>query len=278
MIRVTNYQYIRNEAVSSSLQNLLNNKHLYQSETITSKALAFKETYGNGKPTEQAISEVELAKKYFFMPWNFICDTNNEKPNNDDIVIPNIETYCHLCKTRTAFKAISSVESSLHIPAQSEKRQVHLLSFMCQKCSITNVDFAITRSGMKLTLVGRSPIETIEAPPFIPKALRKYYSEAVIDRNAGATLQGLFMLRTLLEQYWKSLNLRPNPSRPTGDELGDAYNESLPDDFKQRFPSLREIYAELSKAMHNAQSDNTLFDNSRSKIDEHFDAKRLFKI
>lgn len=136
----------------------------------------------------------------------------------------------------------------------------------------------VARDGLKLTLCGRSPIESVPAPKFIPPSVRDYYSDAMIDHHAGATLEALFMLRTLIEQFWKSQNLMPNAVRPTGDELGDAYNATLPDDFKKRFPSLKDIYAKLSEAIHEADGKDELFQSSLAEIERHFEARRLYGI
>jgi hypothetical protein len=129
-------------------------------------------------------------------------------------------------------------------------------------------------------LVGRDPLETIEVPDALPKEYRKHFSDAIIAHNAGQTLAGLFLLRTFIEQYWLSLTLVPRSrgARIAGDELGQAYNKTLPDGFKSRFPSLSEIFGRLSAALHSADADAVLFDSTATGITEHFDARRVFKL
>jgi len=52
----------------------------------------------------------------------------------------------------------------------------------------------------------------------------------------------------------------------------------LPEDFKQRFPSLNNIYGDLSSAIHRADPNDELFNGTKEKIIEHFKAKDLFKL
>ena len=66
--------------------------------------------------------------------------------------------------------------------------------------------------------------------------------------------------------------------KATGDEQGDAYQSTLPQDFKSRFPSLKDVYGKLSAAIHSADENAALFDDSCSKVKKHFEARRLFEI
>jgi hypothetical protein len=95
-------------------------------------------------------------------------------------------------------------------------------------------------------------------------------------------LAGIFMLRVCIEQYWRERatveNNLPNVARPTGDQLGDAYNLTLPDDFKQRVPSLSETYGSLSQAIHSANESESVFMSAASDMEMHFDARRLYKL
>ena len=131
-------------------------------------------------------------------------------------------------------------------------------------------------------LCGRSPMEVVKVSSVIPKETVRYFRDAVIAHNSGQTLAGLFLLRVFVEQFWKSVPevvaaLSTNP-RPSGDELGEAYKGTLPTDFKARFPSLSEIYEDLSNALHSAKADADLFQQSHAQIVKHFDARRLFDI
>src|SRR4030042_4379170 len=131
----------------------------------------------------------------------------------------------------------------------------------------------IRRKGLKLNLEGRSPIEHVAVPKVIPKKQDKYYSDAIIAHNSGQTLAGLFLLRTFIEQYIRNLY---NRSELPVDQLIEQYMASLPTDFKSRFPSLQDMYSQLSEAIHMATASEELFASTVEKINRHFDAKRLF--
>lgn len=140
----------------------------------------------------------------------------------------------------------------------------------------------VRREGMKLRLVGRDPLEVLPVPKVLPKGQGKFYGDAQIAYHAGQTLAAIFLLRTFVEQFWRSLTqvqaLVQRQPRATGDEQGTAYQDTLPTDFKSRFPSLSEIYTKLSAAMHEALADAALFEECCTKIVEHFEARKLFKL
>jgi hypothetical protein len=66
-------------------------------------------------------------------------------------------------------------------------------------------------------------------------------------------------------------------TRPTGDEIGDAYKATLPVDFRGRFPTLCEVYDELSAAIHSADETPEIYTAACEKVIEHFDARRMFQ-
>jgi hypothetical protein len=119
-------------------------------------------------------------------------------------------------------------------------------------------------------------------PKVLPRKQSEYFGNAIVAFQSGQTLAALFLLRVFIEQYWRSLEVvskkNSGKAKPTGDELGAAYNATLPDDFKSRFPSLLEIYKDLSAAIHLANPDGDLFQDATRKVTEHFDARRLFKL
>jgi hypothetical protein len=144
------------------------------------------------------------------------------------------------------------------------------------------VYFLVRREDLKLRLCGRDPIEAVPPPKVLPGSHSKFYSDAQIAHHAGQTLAGIFLLRTFIEQFWRSVpevqELIKQQARATGDEQATAYQAMLPPDFKSRFPSLSDVYGQLSTAMHEAKADAALFEDCCAKIVEHFEARRLFKI
>ena len=78
------------------------------------------------------------------------------------------------------------------------------------------------------------------------------------------------MLRTCIEQWVR----KGRPAEERTEDSMDRYQEGLPTDFKDRFPSLPKVYTEISGALHAANGDVLLFDKESRDIVEHVDAKR----
>jgi hypothetical protein len=129
---------------------------------------------------------------------------------------------------------------------------------------------------MKIIQSGRTPIEKVEIPKYIPKAQKKFFSDAIIAFNSGQVLAGKFLLRTFVEQYIRDFT--GEKSSQNIDEIFEKYSANLPDDFKQRFPSLSKLYAQLSVDIHCADSTEGSFIQAQKDISKHFEAKRLFEI
>ena len=132
----------------------------------------------------------------------------------------------------------------------------------------------VQRVGGKLTLCGRSPMEHVPVSTDIPKSIRTYYSQSVIAQRSGQILAGLFLLRTAIEQWARKFA----PAPDYADRALEAYMTTLPDDFKARFPSLRQIYEKISLDIHKATGSSELYDAMLADFVEHFEARRLFKI
>jgi hypothetical protein len=109
----------------------------------------------------------------------------------------------------------------------------------------------------------------------IPNPVKGYYSGAVVAHQSGQTLAGIFLLRTVIEQWARSLI--PDAPRDA-DKLLDAYMSTLPDDFKARFTSFRSLYENLSDDMHAARGNADLFERALAQIEEHFEPRRLFRL
>lgn len=193
--------------------------------------------------------------------------------------LPTINTYCNDCGERWPFNPVS--EGS-HLVQGAGEDEFYFLGYKCQQCKGEPIRFLVRREGLKLRLAGRYPLEVLPTPKVLPKTVCKYYGNAVIAHHAGQTLAGLFLLRVFIEQFWRTIpavkELTVKQPKATGDEQGSMYQDTLPPDFKSRFPSLKDIYGKLSVAIHSACEDAKLFDESCAKIIEHFEALRLFKL
>jgi len=192
--------------------------------------------------------------------------------------LPTIKATCPYCEERGPFNPVGALVET----GKKSTDQWISLSYECQNCKGEPVRFLVRRTKTKLTLSGRDPFETIEIPNFIPKQHAENFRNALIASHAGQMLAAIFLMRVFVEQFWKSVpeiaSAVKGKLRPTGDELGEAYRATLPASFKERFPTLTEVYDSLSEAMHAARADGDVFSKCHSQIIDHFDARRLFKL
>ena len=118
-------------------------------------------------------------------------------------------------------------------------------------------------------------MEVALVPRFIPKNVKRFYGGALVAHQSGQTLAGIFLLRTLLEQWARSQVPKP-PSQ--AEILVDKYMASLPADFRERFSSMRTLYGRLNEDIHAATGSEDTFKTALTQIDEHFDARRIYKL
>ena len=84
------------------------------------------------------------------------------------------------------------------------------------------------------------------------------------------------MLRTLIEQFARAASGASPDAK--ADEVLEQYMVTLPNDFKGRFRSVKELYGTLSADIHGAIGSSTTFEDAASAIVDHFEARRLFKL
>jgi len=156
--------------------------------------------------------------------------------------------------------------------------QVFFIAYQCQHCQGAPAGFLIRKEGWRFSLDGRSPMEEIQLPTYIPKEEQHFFRDAMIARFAGKHLAAIFYLRTFIEQFARRQTGKKG--RETGDEIMAAYAEGLPPDKKDQMPSLREWYGRLSAPIHNANeaAAEVEFDTAREEIERHFDIRRVFRI
>ena len=151
-----------------------------------------------------------------------------------------------------------------------------LLVFQCQLCKSDPEGFLIRRAGHALYFEGRSPIEHVDLPAYIPKQESRLFGDATVAFNAGKILAGLFYLRAFIEQFARRQT--KIVGKITGDEIMESYGKLLPEDLRNRIPSLKECYEKLSIPIHLAEDNANVFDDVRSEIDRHFDMRRVHSI
>jgi hypothetical protein len=68
--------------------------------------------------------------------------------------------------------------------------------------------------------------------------------------------------------------------RKTGDEIMDAYSQTLPEEKRSHLPSLKEWYDKLSEPIHSADENEAekLFESAREAIENHFEIRRALRI
>ena len=291
------------EAISAAIKTLLSEKHLYQSVEVdfgfldkraasnreVAQIAAYTPRTGGGGP-HHVVSLDSFRRELSAQtdgPW---CPQNVlvTEPRNQTAFegacgvivpfsLPTITTTCGACGKHGPFNPLRAF-----VESDRPSLQWVTVPYLCQYCKEGPIRFLLRRTENRLTLAGRDPFETIELPSFLPKKQSQHFRNAIIANHAGQTLAGIFLLRVFVEQYWKSVpevvNALKDKVRPTGDEMAEAYKDTLPTDFKGRFPTLAEVYGLLSEAMHLANADAELFANCHTKIIEHFDARKLFKL
>jgi hypothetical protein len=300
------FNYAISKAVEDAMKRLLSDKHLYQAvepdlnfipelaqkvhkQNQSSRMAQVIPASGMpAAPTPESIAKnARGMAEYAWIPYiqagqqekGQFFPTNGPTTNPIQFQLPTINTFCADCQERWPFNPVFDGAMCVIDGGQSQR---YFFGYRCQQCKGPAIRFMVRRAGLKLRLVGRDPIEVLPTSKVLPKAQSKFYGDAQIAHHAGQTLAGIFMLRTFVEQFWRSLPqvqmLIQQQSRATGDEQGTVYQATLPDDFKNRFPSLPDIYGKLSAAIHEARADGGLFEQSCDRIVEHFDARRLYRL
>ena len=137
----------------------------------------------------------------------------------------------------------------------------------------------IRKAGWTFSLDGRSPMEEIQLPAFIPKKEQRLYGDALIAGNAGKGLAAVFYLRCFIEKFARR-QTGMEKQRATGDQIMDAYAKRLPEKQRDFMLSLREWYDKLSEPIHAADEDaaEAIFEPARQAIEKHFDLRRALGI
>jgi hypothetical protein len=202
------------------------------------------------------------------------------------LLIQNVKLYCSHCKQRETFSPTSFVDSTDAIIQRHsvEHRvappptmyQIFTLLYQCEVCRAVPVVYLVKFHDWKLIIEGRSPFGEVEVPDFIPKDERKLFSNAIVAAQTGHELAGVFYLRCFIEQFARRQTRIKD--RQAGDAILAEYQSRLPLPQRDYMPSLRAQYETLSAAIHEATSDEALFNRVKEEIVRHFDFRRIFKI
>jgi hypothetical protein len=265
---------------------LLEQKHLYQSIDVAIDDVV--EPHTKNVMDGNRFEQLKFHGARFFAGRWVLVDPSLPGPASKalepdrvcTVLVPIIKTFCALptCNRIEPFNLVAATDFLIVGRYSDEKYQLgaariqnFVLSFLCQACKRVPEVFLVRRLSAKLTLCGRSPIEHVEVANFIPAEAKPYISGAIVAHQSGQTLAGLFLLRTSIEQWIRALGA----DHEKADQAIDWYMSTLPTDFKSWTPSLREIYGDLSNAMHKAEASVPLFDKAKADIEKHFDARRI---
>jgi hypothetical protein len=277
---------------AEELKALLETRHLYQKIDIdpgkVAKALHNQIVIIHQKSFGEWLSNELPGKRFALEPhFSILAKLAGQSTAGVPLILPHVSIFCKNCERREAFAPIwhseliseirTSISSGLSKPiALDEDFQIFSLVYQCQRCLGTPESFLVRREGWTLSLQGRSPMERVEVPSYIPRIESKFYRDAVIAFNSGKTLAGLFYLRTFIEQFGRRIT--GIAGKATGDEIFDVYYKTLSLKLADQMPSLREWYDKLSDPIHSAREDTALFESARVEIERHFDFRRIYKI
>ena len=290
---MTNFETALIPKITDAFRELLSTKHLYQhvktgDDIVTLFAQREFEfltlTYNKGSSSRRPPAmEIIVAdhQKEFDLPWIPTDWKGQERmvtvglEKAIEFPLPKLKIWCRHCKA-----IFPAVPSHVHV-RNSERQGVQWFAFayQCAACDEPPVQFFVKRNSVKLTLCGRDPIGEVRVPRCLPKNHISHFQAAVIAHQCGQTLSAIFMLRTFVEQFWRSIpdvaKAVGAKSRPTGDEMSTAYKATLPASFSQQIPSLGKVYDDLSACIHSADPNEAVFLRSARDVETHFDALKL---
>lgn len=272
--------------IEGAFRNLLESKHLYQSiqiDTSREDVPTFSEATG--------ISKAALLHEWASLHNGMWLLTDPLRPDDPQLAFalskyvqfrpPDIKLFCTTCDRVEAFNLTTCEDfmargRAINEPVQSQQSvvQVFVLSYLCQSCKSVPEVFTVRREGLKVTLSGRTPIEHVDVHKAIPKSIAKFFSGAIVAHQSGQTLAANFLMRTLIEQF---AYLQSAKSKTAEDAI-EKYMDNLPEDFKSRFPSFRDMYAILSEDIHTAKGSPKVFDETKSNLVKHFEARLLVEL
>lgn len=281
------------DRASSQLKTLLETKHLYQKVDISPDELTKKMVDpikdATRKERLQKWSKETLNNERFTLAQEqlYLADrATGEREPVLTLKLPNVSLFCKKCGRREAFAPVWFTDSSNEMRkrgtvgqkpvAMPDTFQLFLLVYQCQRCLGTPEGFLVRREGWNISLHGRSPIELVEIPKYVPDEESPHYRDALIAFNSGKVLAALFYMRTFIEQFGRRVT--GMSGRATGEEIFDAYAPTLPDNLRSQMPSLRDWYDKISEALHTAREDAVLFAAARAAIEKHFEIRNVFNI
>lgn len=262
-----------NLLMSHQFKLLLETKHLYQKVSFDPI-----EIVANTKPrismgNDASLFRIWVDRDLPSLPLKLGHEVMADEPT---LVIKNVKLSCRTCSRREAFAPGWRVSYPNDGSVFASLPHLLLLTYQCQGCQRAPEALLVRREGWEFQLHGRSPIEEVEIPKYLPKSEYRFYRDAIIAFNSGKILAAVFYLRTFIEQFARRLT--GHTGKITGDEVMTAYSDTLPPALRDMMPSLREWYEKLSVPIHAAKEDAEVFEAAREAIERHFDMRRVHAI
>jgi hypothetical protein len=274
-------EQLERQVIEEGIRELLSTKHLYQSITLDFKpAIAPEAEEMHGRRltapnkrggVEPELSLTKIAQELLEEPLgphkrDWYVGEDKSIGSKIQFSFPPVRTLCSKCDDVEAFNLFGATPAQV-IFLGAGGRQVFSFTVQCQRCRVC-VIVLVKRNGPKIQLVGRSEFEEVQVPNFIPKQVSRFYSQAVIAFQCGQVLPALFMLRTLIEQHMRAVT---KSDTLRGEDLCEEYAKQLGQDVSEQLPSFKEIYSELSNALHTVVERGELFELQCKRICLHFE-------
>jgi hypothetical protein len=270
-------QVIRNLTglASLRLKELLETKHLYQKVSIDPGSIVSESgrrvvSLMNYRAQFHEWAKNELPSVQLALALQEPAKTSQAIST---LILKNVKLACKACDGREAFTPVLQASSE---KALADALQLFTLTYVCQSCQRTAAAFLVRRNGWDLELHGRSPIEELEIPRYIPKPEYSLFRDSVIAFNSGKVLAALFYLRSFIEQFARRLTGKTG--RVTGEEVMKAYSETLHANVRDMMPSLREWYDKLSVPIHAAKDDSETYEAAKQAVEKHFEIRKVHDI
>ncbi len=288
------------EVFSNGVKKLIEEKHIYQHITIDPQTILSEVCARVSRKEQERFDDIakQFTESVRFSPSTteiFITGKGDYTPQTPvpTLLLKNVKIFCPRCDEREIASPIwySELSNELrkpnmfsfgsikhHLPANylPPTFQMFVIVYQCQRREDPPQSFLVRRDGWRLTLDGRSPMEQVDVPTFLPKLEKSLFRDALVAVHGGKVLAGLFYLRTFIEKFARRQTRLAG--KITGDEIMSAYADLLPAEHRDHMPSLRHWYDQLSDALHDARDDAQLFETARAEIEKHFDIRRVFKI
>jgi hypothetical protein len=227
------------EGFGAALKELLETRHLYQKTTIKDIDAFWKDLKDAFpiKPYQENILKLcaQLENSRFYPSTNLMetVERTGGSEVHPTLILKNVKMFCSRCQGREAFSPIWSQDLANELSKPivsrygsrpdsqiSNRVQFLYLAYQCQHCKQEIISIIVKRDGWQLALHGRSPMENIEVPSFIPKPEQWLFRDTLVAMHGGKILAALFYLRTFIEQFARRL------TGTAGKETGDVIMES----------------------------------------------------